>query len=51
MESKNQQGHTLYDWNSIINAGAPFEDQDFPANFASLFNPADSAPESGGLRS
>jgi len=26
MESKNDQGHTLYDWNAIINAGAPFQD-------------------------
>jgi hypothetical protein len=50
MESKNEQGHTLYDWNSIINSGMPFEDKDFPPNFCSLFDPADQAPESGGLR-
>ena len=50
MESKNEQGHTMYDWNSIINSGATFEDVDFPANSASLFNPADPRPESSGLR-
>ena len=51
MESKNDQGHTLYDWNAIVNSGTPFEDTDFPANFTSLFDPAEPAPESGGLRS
>ena len=50
MESKNEQGHTLYDWNAIVSAGAPFEDGDFPANLTSLYDTADTAPESGGLR-